>query len=92
MILYVVLPESIGAIDTDRSLLSEREKQAREDRETALGELSSLIDAGYEAIRVDTKGSDHGVYKVFSMERIADQTQIDPQTQTAAHANAHAGT
>lgn len=88
MILYVALPESIGAVDADVTLLSEREKVAREERETALGELSALIDAGYEATRVDTIASDRGIYKVFSMELL--KTELDPQA--ASYANTHAGT
>lgn len=83
MILYVVLPESIGAIDADVSLLTEREKLARADRMEALAELEALDNAGYETTHISMKYTDQGVFKVFQMERLADQTDLDPQTRVS---------
>lgn len=84
MTLYVVLPENVGAVDADLSQLTAREREAREQRAEALGEMQALIDHGYDPVRMTMRYTEHGTYKVFEMERPATPTDLDPQTHAAA--------
>jgi hypothetical protein len=81
MVVYIAVPRIVGGLmDKDASVLSEELRLLREDRLTALGELQALIDGGYTAVAVTTRYAEQGIYNVYTMERKADQTQLDPQS------------
>ncbi len=78
MILYVVLPLSVGAELADLGDLKEREDIAREQRDEALAELEAFRQAGYWMRSVETHTSQYVTCEVYAFERKADITELEP--------------